>query len=346
MEMVLEENLDKTAERNEFFFDVPFCFNTDKVDKVLFNLFVNLSCYLCVAIPCIVFTNSHIVGVLHYICLYVFLFERFALGLHFATHRKVANHVLINSLPHLVTPFFGIPCGLYRMHHILIHHKNGNEDPADISSTEMYQRDNWFHLFLYCFRFLFWSLLEIPWTMLQQQGLYEAFKASLLIFVQVFLLYYCAMVNFVFFLWIFFLPAVTSPVLLAWGNWCQHIFIDQTQPSSPYSITYNVISSKMNQRTFNDGYHICHHLSPACHWYDLPLLFESKLQEHIDNRSLIFINSSFLHVGYCVMTQNYDELDNHFIFLADTNLTKKEREELLRERLRPVFRWKNGTKVQ
>ena len=50
----------------------------------------------------------------------------------------------------LLAPLFGLPSGLYNLHHVLMHHVEGNEATWDLSSTEPYQRDNVFPQFLRC----------------------------------------------------------------------------------------------------------------------------------------------------------------------------------------------------
>jgi hypothetical protein len=49
----------------------------------------------------------------------------------------------------LLAPLFGLPSGLYNLHHVLMHHVEGNDAAWDLSSTEAYQRDNFFQ-FLRC----------------------------------------------------------------------------------------------------------------------------------------------------------------------------------------------------
>ena len=46
----------------------------------------------------------------------------------------------------------------------------------------------------------------------------------------------------------------------------QHIFIDAGQPGNPYHFTYTCINCTDNQRSFNDGYHVGHHLNSKLHW--------------------------------------------------------------------------------
>lgn len=41
----------------------------------------------------------------------------------------------------------------------------------------------------------------------------------------------------------------------------QHIFVDPANPRSDYRLTYNCVDCPDNSRTFNDGYHIVHHLN-------------------------------------------------------------------------------------
>ena len=49
---------------------------------------------------------------------------------------------------------------------------------------------------------------------------------------------------------------------------------------SGYHVTYNCVANKDNQYTFNDGYHIQHHLNSQLHWSELPQRFLDTLPEH------------------------------------------------------------------
>ena len=80
------------------------------------------------------------------------------------------------ATPLVLAPLFGVPSGMYRLHHTVMHHvvrpgadmlpvcllcagllalihtlhlaQEGNHPPKDISSTEAYQRDSIPHFFL------------------------------------------------------------------------------------------------------------------------------------------------------------------------------------------------------
>jgi hypothetical protein len=64
------------------------------------------------------------------------------------------------------------------------------------------------------------------------------------------------------------------------GHRSQHIFVDSADPSCDYRLAYNVVGCADNQRTFNDGYHIQHHLNSRLHWSELPRRFKETLDEH------------------------------------------------------------------
>ena len=86
---------------------------------------------------------------------------RFILTLHYTSHRRLfggdgvgawlANQVV----PFVIAPFFGIPPGQYRLHHCVMHHCESNLFPADLSSTEPYDRSSFLHFGFYWCRYLF-----------------------------------------------------------------------------------------------------------------------------------------------------------------------------------------------
>lgn len=61
------------------------------------------------------------------------------------------------------------------------------------------------------------------------------------------------------------------------------MFVDPQAPGSPYRSTYNCLACPDNARTYNDGYHIIHHLNSRLHWSQLPQQFAATLAEHDEN---------------------------------------------------------------
>lgn len=62
----------------------------------------------------------------------------------------------------------------------------------------------------------------------------------------------------------------------------QHMFLqpDASPSKSGYKNAYNCVASLDNKFTFNDGYHIQHHLNSQLHWSELPHQFVATLAEH------------------------------------------------------------------
>lgn len=87
-------------------------------------------------------------------------------------------------------------------------------------------------------------------------------------------------VNAVATLWVLLLPFALSSFLLMAGNWSQHVFVDPSQPDDDYRLTYNCLACGDNARTYNDGYHIVHHVNSRLHWSELPQRFIDTLKEH------------------------------------------------------------------
>lgn len=65
-------------------------------------------------------------------------------------------------IPYLLSSLYGVPCGLYRPHHVIMHHVEDNQQALDISSTEPYQRDNFLHFLVYWCRYWVGAWFELP----------------------------------------------------------------------------------------------------------------------------------------------------------------------------------------
>ncbi len=45
-------------------------------------------------------------------------------------------------------------------------------------------------------------------------------------------------------------------------------------------MTYSCVAHADNQRSFNDGYHVQHHLNSRLHWSELPARFLKMMAQH------------------------------------------------------------------
>jgi len=172
-------------------------------------------------------------------------------------------------------------------HHILMHHKENNEVGGDLSSTEPYQRDSFVHFLHYWLRFLFGIWFELPLFALKhgppfRKSLNGFLNCAVFLSIRVLVssllhlyLSYLAVVHIPWAgTWLVALPLVLSSFLLMFGNWSQHMFVDPERPWNNFALSYTCMNSPSQQRSFNDGYHINHHIAPNCHWADLPADFE------------------------------------------------------------------------
>lgn len=347
-------NSDLSATRREYWFRTPYVIDKlapmmkDPRDEPLVCLQLNI---VAVVIPCVCalyglnmyldlsFLARTLIGLSYVVTLYGLFLERFILMLHFSSHRKVYNNDFLNGVViWLFCPFFGIPCGLYKLHHVVMHHIENNH-VADTSSTENYRRDSWLEFLRYWAHFCLGVYVELPTYTIKSKR-YSWFASvmgglAVWVFSIAFLARYLSVTATV---WAFVVTHVISMSAMAFGNWSQHIFVDPTNPDSNFGLTYNCMDVPGNQTTFNDGYHIIHHLQARLHWTELPQYFHDNRQKHHDGGALTFRGVHFFDVGIYVMTKRLRALAELYVHLGprETAPTVGEVEAKLRRWLEPV----------
>jgi len=348
-------NSDLTATRNEYHFRTPYLVDKlepllkDQRDVPMLCLMLNIVEALAVGVPLIYGLNlwqpplpllTRNVAGLAYVVTNVLLFqERFTLMLHFSSHRAIFHNEMLNGL--LVwafAPFFGVPCGLYKIHHVIMHHIENNHE-RDISSTEHYQRDSWMEFGRYWRRFAVFIYVELP-LYAYRTGRYgwvaKMFSGLLIWFGGIYFLasYVSALAT----MWVFVVPHVVAMTAMAFGNWSQHIFVNPEDAQSNYGLTYNCIDTKVNQTTFNDGYHVIHHVNARLHWTEIPDYFYQTKEKHIAGGALTFRDIHFFDVGILVMTKQLNKLAKHYVHLGpkESAPSLEQVEEKLRKWLVPV----------
>jgi len=328
--------IDLTGNRQEYLFKMPSVLESlvlpqliNPADIVMIHLLYNItitvfpSAILLFALR----TPPMWLGVLHIVMVLVLYFQRFVLTLHFASHKHVFKSKGFDYfLQYVVCPFFGLASGAYRSHHVVMHHVENNIFPYDVSSTMQYQRDNPLHFLCYWFRYMFAIWFQLPYYAYRRQ------RYSLFTHIVFWCTLYLLGVTLLFRIspgpttYVFILPFVISSFLLMLGNWCQHIFIDPKRYSSSYALTYNLINTPMNKLTYNDGYHIVHHLYSQKHWSELPNYFLENQQKFVDNNSLTFEGLEYLQIGFFVFFGKYERLAQHYVHLGGR---RKSDEELI-----------------
>mmetsp|Transcript_136720 Transcript_136720/g.332361 ORF Transcript_136720/g.332361 Transcript_136720/m.332361 type:complete len:376 (+) Transcript_136720:279-1406(+) len=352
-----EENLDLTAVRREYIVAPP-AFLRSLLLSVMANEADLPIAYLMLNIVCSVLPSAALLfmvpnddeswlkiglGVAHLALVFGVFLQRFVLMLHFSEHRAVwtgptavGAKVLNNLNPVVLAPFFGMPSGMYYLHHVVMHHIENNVFPYDVSSTMPYQRDNFLHFLHYWVRFVVAAWIELPY--------YAFFRKRYLLCVGSLscALFYIWMITS---LWaydsvattfVFLIPFGICSFALMFGNWSQHIFIDPDRPFSNYALTYNCMNTPENQLTFNDGYHINHHIHSRLHWTQLAENFCDKLGKFAAEDAFVFTGLGFFDVGLYTMTGQLHKLAKHYVHYGQVERSDEEVVEEFKRRLVPI----------
>ena len=335
---------DVCAERREYYFEPPAFLTRllvellkDPRDRPILFLFFNIIVLTLPGAALVFLAESHVIGFCFWLANVVFFQERFIVGLHYHSHRGLFKSDRLNAaVAGLLSPFFGMPSGLYCLHHIVMHHVENNRAGWDLSSTEEYQRDNLLHFLVYWARFVCLVWFELP-LYAMRRGRFGFAIGSLLIVVCFWAIarVLCSLNPCAAF-WLYLFPTFVNSLLLMWGNWCQHIFVDPANPRSNYHLAYNVINDSCNQRAFNDGYHIEHHANSRKHWSELPSSFLENIGRYAKEDAIVFEGIDPMKVGFLVFSGRYDLLAQHLVQFRKSPRSVVEVEAFLRSRLVPV----------
>lgn len=348
-QLIFLVNQDIKAKRNEYFFPSPdFLTNLlikDPRDKplwyCLWNVIAVTLLQLC-SLPYLMNSPWYYIAIPTVIRFILLCAPRFVLALHFASHRPIISPNWLNTLVlEIITPLMGIPCGAYRSHHIIMHHKENNIYPQDLSSTMPYQRDNFFHFLHYWFRFEFCVWLELPLAMIRKGFYALGIRTAGCLFLYAYVVRFVWGIRPAFSLWLFIIPQAIVSFLLMFGNWSQHIFIDPKSPEDNHRLTYNLINTPYNQVTFNDGYHIIHHKYPALHWSEIPNKFleQNELEIHAKEDALTFYQIDYFWMGVLVMVGNLKKLATHVVPISQQQAAYSIDDivKIFKERLTPIL---------
>ena len=212
-----------------------------------------------------------------------------------------------------------------------MHHKEGN-GPEDLSTTEPFKRDSFLHWLAYFARFIFLTPFELPLYFFKRNrndyGLKVIF--AYVSFFSILGLSYSY--NPQGTITVFFVPTAICWFGLMAGNWTQHAFVDQGDPSCDYKNSITVIDSLYNERCFNDGYHIGHHLRPGMHWTEMPEEFEINRALYKEKKALIFRKLDYQAIWFLLMFKQHSLLFKYYC----GEMTKADFLETMKGRLKPL----------
>jgi len=340
---------DLKNERKEFLFTLPEALESrflsvlnDKRDIAMVRLMANITLTMIPAAAILFYLKSfnNLIGLLYVVVFYALYLQRFILTLHFSSHRKLfaKGNPLNGYSQYVLAPFFGIPAGSYYFHHVIMHHVENNVFPYDVSATMHYQRDNFLHFLHYWLRYVIAIWVQLPYY-LDKRGRYS-------------LVVQCAISQAFFFLaggalyrvspqatfWVVFAPYLASSFLLMFGNWSQHILVNPKNHTDSYNLAYNIINSEMNKLTYNDGYHIGHHVHSTLHWAELPSWFNRNIDKLASKGSFTFRDLDYVAIGFFCMTGQLEKLADYYVNIgpAESHRSKDEIVKTMREWFKPI----------
>jgi hypothetical protein len=280
----------------------------------------------------------NLVGLGYMLTIVILFQERFILMLHFASHRRLFKSDLLDGLLNWVySPFFGVPCGVYKLHHVVMHHIENNHE-WDASSTERFQRDSLMDFMRYWFRFVVMIWVDLSRYCVNKRPWRQCVTLVLALLLWLSMITVLSKVNALATMWVLVVPHFFAMSVMAFGNWSQHCFVNPQDRHSNYALAYNCIDTPVNQTTFNDGYHLVHHINARLHWSEIPEYFHKNKGKHLEGGAIVFRGLHFFDVGFLVMSKNLQKLAHHYVHLGtrETAPTLKEVEHKLRTWLKPA----------
>ncbi len=251
----------------------------------------------------------------------------FILMLHNTSHRplfKSKYKFMNNFIPWCIGIFYGESPETYYAHHLGMHHMENNME-NDLSSTLKYDRDNVLHFHHYFFTFFFAGLIQL-WNYFTKRQRFRI--RNIMTFGEFSFLLLCAVT--LYFNWqasliVFVIPFIVARYGMMAGNWAQHSFVDAQDPENNYKNSITCINAAYNQKCFNDGYHIGHHLKDNRHWTDMPRDFRDNIDKYAANDAVVFRKLDFFVIWFLLMIKNYKALADNFVQL-DSNKPRTQEE--------------------
>ncbi|EEP78467.1 conserved hypothetical protein [Uncinocarpus reesii 1704] len=285
-------------------------------------MLTHLLLYFATSVPSAIYLyyNYHwLHGVVHWL-MQAYYAATYTLMMHQHIHM---NGVLAKKygwfdalFPYITNPLMGHTWNSYYYHHVKHHHVEGN-GPEDLSSTIYYQRDELFDFLCYVTRFFFLIWLELPLYFVRKGKLALGAKAAFWEVANYIFLYLLTRLHWRATLFVFLLPFLQLRIALMIGNWGQHAFVDEADPTSDFRSSITLIDVASNRHCYNDGYHTSHHLNPRRHWRDHPAAFLKQKARYGAEHALVFRNIDYFMITVKLLQKDYMHLAKCLVPLGD-----------------------------
>jgi fatty acid desaturase len=270
---------------------------------------------------------------------FVFFLPRFTTAFHLFHHRAffTKRYKFVQTyVANVLAMFFGQTPGTFYVHHIAMHHAEGNR-PGDLSFPMKYQRDNALHYLRYLLRFLVFGIYDLSLYFYRKRN----FRLVRKLWVgEIFYYAMCAalaMWRFQPTLIVFIVPLFLCRTVMMCANWAQHAFVDPDMPADPFKSGAMCIEPVHNKATYNEGFHILHHMKPTIHYSELQSHWEQNPKWYGERDMIVFDKIDFVVVWFLLMTKNYELLAKCFVRLPGAPArTHEEVVAFLRNRVTPI----------
>jgi fatty acid desaturase len=269
--------------------------------------------FLFAAAPFVPWWAIWTLGALHAVHVTLGLTTYFINLSHWNAHRPLLKSgfaPLEKAVRYGIGLLFGFPGRLYYNQHLGVHHP-GRNTQADLISTAPYRRDSVFDFA----RFMVFFFAAQAWRcgflflrrgqtrralifMATEAALYSTIAASLWLSPHAGL-------------WVLFMPFFMVRTIVMCGHWSQHGFIDPVRPLVAHHYTTTCTRTPYNQRSFNDGYHLTHHLKPSLHWSEIPAEFEATRERLVADGALVFEGLDFFQLWMLLMRRDFKAIAAH-----------------------------------
>lgn len=258
------------------------------------------------------------------------------LMLHCTMHRAfIKSPKWLNRVhPYAMSFFFGMPTG-YAEHHLGMHHVEDNMG-EDLSGTYSFRRDSFVHFISYWARFFFLIAIELPQylnrhgrTVLARRAFWGEVIHQLFVLTMLLIDWRFALVTFA-------LPMAIARSMMMVGNWGQHAFVNTERKNNGFSNSVTCINTVYNQRAFNDGYHIGHHLKANRHWTEAPKELLDNREQYIANGAIVFQGIDFFMVSVLLWSGQWKTLARCYVNLDGKQRSEAEIIALLKSRVHPL----------
>jgi hypothetical protein len=214
-----------------------------------------------------------------------------------------------------VGPFVGLPGELYEQHHMAMHHP-WFQTLTDLSNPGRFRRDGPVAFARYAFDFSIVQTFRVPWQLarhgrVRQALRYAASDWTWMLGTLAVGLFWSPLAA----IFGMLMPAMATRLLLACGNWAEHGFINPTDIATGYGCTTTCINTDGERFSFNDGYHLSHHLRPAMHWSDTRAHTFAHMDDLKDHDAIVFDGLSHFELWKCLMKCDYVGLAKHYVNL-------------------------------